>query len=201
MANKTKRDSPLVRSVHALDYYLTELERVGTKINSTDMTSAFDIEYVQKLMTRFAECGQRVSEELTNLSTQLHEARQRAEAVAQGVSAQAQLLTRRRNEQNEELEKFRILGEKVRDLNAAISQFRIPRTDDLTAEDRAKLTSNIPAFEAQLAVLIEELQDLQKSARNSRIKALEKNAESLAQTLQAVRKKLRDLSPSGDIKE
>jgi len=66
----------------------------------------------------------------------------------------------------------------------------------MTAEDRAKLTSHIPAFEAQLTTLIEELQTLRESARNSRMRALEKNAESLVQTLQVVRKKLRELSPS-----
>ena len=126
-------------------------------------------------------------------STQLHAARARAEAVAQGVSGQAELLNNRTNEQNEKLEKFRILGEKVGDLNATISQFRRPHGDRLTEEDRVKLTSNIPAFEAQLAVLIEELQDLRQSARDSRMKTLEKSAESLTQTLQAVRTKLRDL--------
>ena len=51
----------------------------------------------------------------------------------------------------------------------------------LTDEDRAKLTSNIPGFEAQLALLIEELENLRKSARNCRMKALEKKAESLVQ--------------------
>jgi len=195
MSNRAKRDSPLVKSVLALDNYLAELERVGTKINSTDMTSAFDVEYIHKLMTRFAECGQGVSEEVANLSTQLHEAQARAEAVAQGVSSRTELLNNRRNEQNEKLEEFRILGEKVRELTAAISRFRPPQGHGLTDKDRAELTSNVPGFEAQLALLIEELQNLRNSARNSRMKILEKNAESLAQTLQAVRKKLSDLSP------
>jgi len=40
MSNKNKRGSPLVRSVLALDSYLSDLERVGTKINGTDMGSA-----------------------------------------------------------------------------------------------------------------------------------------------------------------
>src|SRR5512138_3878375 len=117
----TKKSNPesssLVKAVVALDNYLTELERVGTKINSTDMTSDFDVEYIQKLMTRFAECGQGVSEEVTKLSLHLHEARARAEAVAQGVSSQAELFNNRRNEQNEKWEQFRVLGERVRELN------------------------------------------------------------------------------------
>src|SRR5437773_1523805 len=83
------------------------------------------------------------------------------------------------NEQNEKLEKFRILSERVRELNTAISEFRRPQGQGLTDEDRATLTSRIPALEAQLVGLIEELQDLRQSARNSRMRALEKNAESL----------------------
>ena len=130
---------------------------------------------------------------MNRLSTQLQEARARAEAVAQGVSAQAELLIVRRHEQSEKLEQFRILGERVRELNAAIGQFRRPEGHALTEEDRANLTSNIPAFAAQLALRIEELQDLRKSARDSRMKTLEKNAESLAQALEAVRKKLHDI--------
>jgi hypothetical protein len=121
MSNKSKRDSPLVKSVLALDNYLTELERVGTKINSTDMTADVDVEYIQKLMTRFAECGQGVSEEVTNLSTQLQEARARAEAVAQGVSGQAELLNNRRNEQNEKLERRISVSSEVRKVQAAFA--------------------------------------------------------------------------------
>jgi hypothetical protein len=87
----------------------------------------------------------------------------------------------RLNEQNEKLEAFRNLGEKVRDLNTAIGRLR---------DDREQLLSSIPAFEAQLSSLIEEADTLRQSAHSSRMRSLEKNAESLAQTLQAVRKKL-----------
>jgi uncharacterized phage infection (PIP) family protein YhgE len=194
MSNKDKRDSSLIKSVTALDDYLAELERVGTKINGIDMTCDVDLEFIQKLMTRFAECGEGVSKEVTNLSTELQQAQLRAQSIAQGVSKQAALLNTRRTEQNEKLEEFRILGEKVRDLNAAIGEFRRPKGGSFSAEDRARLMSNIPNFEAQMDSLIAELRDFAASARNSRMKALEKNAESLAQTLQAARKKLRELS-------
>ena len=193
MSNKAKRESPLVKSVLALDEHLSELERIGTKINSTNMESDFDVDFIQKLMTRFAECGQGISDEVSNLSTRLQEAQTRAQAVVQGVSRQAELFNARIKEQNEKMEEFRVLAEKVRDLNATISQFRRPGGDSLTQEGRARLTSSIPAIESQLSDLIEQLQTLRQSARNSRMKSLEKNAESLAQTLQAVRKKLGDL--------
>ena len=193
MSNKARQQSPLVKSVLALDQHLSELDRVGTKINSTDMTGDFDTEYIEKLMARFAECGQGVAEEVANLSTQLREAQVRAQAVAQQVTSQAELLGKRRAEVNAKLEEFRVLGEKVRDLNEAISPFRRHQGEALTAEDRAKLASNIPEFEARLSAVIEELQNFRKSARDSRMRALERNAESLVQTLEAARKKLSGL--------
>lgn len=187
MSNKNKDQSPLVKSVLALDNYLSELERVGTKINSTDMTSDFDIEFVHKLMTRFAECGQGISEEVTNLSRHLQEAQARAETIAQGVSQQAGRFQERRKEQDEKLDQFRVLGERVRELNAAIGEFR--RT-----EDRTKLAANLPPLQTQVTSLIDDLQKLRQSARDSRMRALEKNAESLVQTLQAVHQKLSKFS-------
>ena len=193
MSNKSKQDSPLVKSVLALDNYLSELERVGTKINSTDMTSDFDIDFVQKLMGRFAECGQGVSEEIAKLSTHLREAQTRAEGVAQGVTRQAELFQARRKEQDEKLEEFRILGERVKRLSASISELRRPKDAGMTTEDKQKLKSGIPGFEAELSLLIEDLQKLRESARTSRMKSLQKNAESLTQTLQAVQKKLREI--------
>jgi chromosome segregation ATPase len=181
MSNKDKRDSPLVKSVLALDHYLAELERVGAKINSIDMASDLDVEYVQKLMNHFTECGQGVAAEISNLSRELHGAQARAESVAQEVGRQAELFNIRRNEENEKLEAFRSLGEKVRDLNAAIGRLEC---------DHAQILDNIPVFDAQLSSLIEELETLRQSAYASRMRALAKNAESLMQSLQAVRKKL-----------
>jgi chromosome segregation ATPase len=181
MSNKDKRESPIVKSVLALDSYLTELDRVGAKINSIDMNSDFDAEYVQKLLTRFTECGHGVAAEVSNLSKELQEAQARAEAVSQGVGRQSELFNARLNEQNEKLEAFRSLGDKVRDLNTAIGRLR---------DDRAELVSSIPVFKAQLSSLIEESATLRQSARSSRMRVLEKNAESLVQTLQAIQKKL-----------
>ncbi len=174
MSNKSRKDSPLVQSVLALDNYLGELERVGTKINSTDMTSEIDVEFIQKLMNRFAECGQGVSSEVANLSARLQEAQTHAESIAQGVGRQAELFAARRKEHNERMEEFRMLSEKIRDLNTGIGQFR----------------DNPAGLDAQLSSLLEQLDKVRLSARNSRMRSLEKHAESLGQSLQAARKKL-----------
>jgi polyhydroxyalkanoate synthesis regulator phasin len=185
MSKKSNRDSPLVTSVLALQDHLSELERIGARINSSDLTGDIDVEHIQKLMNHFAACGQGISEEVNNFSRHLQDAQTRAESVAQEVSRQAEVFKIRRSEQNEKLEQFRLLGERVREINSAISVFR--------GEDRAALASNIPALESQLANLIEDLQEFRNTARSAQMKALAKNAESLTQSLQAVQVKLRDL--------
>jgi len=193
MTNTNKNDSPLVTSVLALQSHLSELERVGSKINAMDMTSDIDVEHVQKLLAHFAECGQGVSDEVSQLSLHLQQARERAESVAEGVSRQAEVFSARRKEQEEQLEKFRLLGQKVRELNATISLGLKPQSNGSTDADGFDLRSNLPNLEQQLTALIENLHDLRNSARTSRMKSLEKNAESLAQTLEAVQAKLRNL--------
>jgi len=179
MSNGSSHESPLVNSVLTLQDQLAELERLGGKITSMDMTGDIDAEFIQKLLLRFAECGQSISDEVKNLSTHLKQAQSRAEAVAEAVSRQANAFSIRRNEQNEYLEKFRLLGERVRTLNTS-----------LTGEEGTTLRSNLPVVEQQLAGLVEELQQLRNSARTSGLKTLEKSAESLAQSLQALQVKL-----------
>ena len=183
MSNGSKHNSPLVNSVLTLQNHLTELERIGSKITSTDMTSDVDVEFIQKLLMHFAECGQSVSDEVKSLSIHLKQAQARAEAVAEAVSRQANVFSGRNTEQSEHLERFRALGEKVHALNAS-----------LTGEDGAALRSNLPLVQQQLGALIEELQQLRDSARTSRMKTMEKSAESLAQSLQALQLKLSGLA-------
>jgi chromosome segregation ATPase len=193
MPNKVN-DSPLVRSVLALDNHLSELERIGAKINATDLSGDFDLDHLQKLLSRFAECGRGISEEVTSLSAHLQDAQTRAEGVARGVSQQAELFNTRRHEHEQKVEQFRLLGEKVRELNMTIAKFRSPDRGRLNDEERAKLKAELPAFEDQLKSVVDELQNLRQSAREAGMKNLAKSAESLVQTLQTAQKRLHDIS-------
>ena len=189
MTDRNKPDSPLVNAVAALHDHLSELERLGGKINSLDMTSDVDVDHVQKLLARFAECGQSISTEVSNLSLHLRDAQARAESVAQKVSHQADVFRKHRESHDEHLERFRDIGEKVRELNTAMVQ----QSPEGSPGGNGGMTFDVPAVEQQLAALVEELQDLRNSARTSRLKTLEKSAESLVQSLQALQLKLRHL--------
>ncbi|HET9220143.1 MAG TPA: hypothetical protein VFR18_24400 [Terriglobia bacterium] len=182
MSDKTRSDSLLVTSVLRLENHLSELERIGGKINAMDMTADIDVEHIQKLLALFTDCGEEISEEVKNLSTHLQQAQARAEAVAGEVSRQASAFNARRNEQNAHLERLRLLGEKVHELNAT-----------LTGDDQSVLAPRMPIIADQLSGLIGELQELRSAARSSRMRSLERTAEALVQSLQALQTKLQNL--------
>lgn len=192
--SENKNKSAMVQSVLALDEYFQELERLGNKINSLEMKSDFDFEHAQRLISRFAECGQLVSDEVMNLSNSLADARARAETMAQGVAERANMLNDRKTVEHQKLEEFRLLGEKVRELTIALTQFHRPAHAELTEADKIEISHGLAALEKKLEPLIEQAQNLKKEAQLSKMKVLESNAEALSQTLQAVRQKLGSLN-------
>ena len=193
MSESKKVSSPLVTAVLALDEHFAELERVGSKIVSMEIKSEFELEHVQKLLARFAECGQGVSDEVTVLSQLLTEARSRAEKIAQGVAERAAEVQARKSDEQKKFEEFNALGSKVRELSAGLASLRRPEGEHLTVEERTKLSQSLSQFEAQLGPLIERAQRLRREAHESKMKSLEQNADSLTQTLQSIQGKLSGL--------
>ena len=181
-----------MNSVVALQQDLSELDRIGGKINGMEMTSEMDLEYVQKLLGRFAECGIRVSQKLHEFSSHLQEAQARAEAVTQGVSHQTESFNAIRDQQNLLIDRFQELGEKVRELNARVGQ--VAGAQD--SGNSETLKSALPAVEQDLKLLIADLEDLGAASGASRMRKLEQNVHSLKQTLQALQTKLQHISSS-----
>lgn len=195
-ANK-KEQSELVKSVLKLDAHFSDLERLGEKLNGMELKTEFDYEQAQRYLNLFAECGQGISDEIMNLSGRLNEARIRAEGVTKTVAEKAEQLNARKTEAQKKFDEFRALGEKVRAMSDAMAQLRKPEGEKLSAEDRAQLAMRLAEFENQLSPLIEQAQNLRKDAHDSKMKTLEQNADSLTQTLRAIRQKLGGLNLSG----
>ena len=190
MNNKMKNPSPLVESVLKLDNYLSEIVRLGAKIESMDLKSDFDFEQTQRLMNHFAECGQGVTDEIIQLSTRLNEARAQAEAAAAIVAARAELVQARQNEHQQKAIAFQALGAKVRDLTLSLNDLKRSEGETLSDEDRAKMSMRLTDFELQLRPLIEEARLMRQEAQASKLKALEQGADSLVQSLSAISQRL-----------
>lgn len=195
MAKLEAVKSPLVQSVLALDDHFNALERLGEKIKELPLKSESDQDQMRKMLLRFAEHGQGVSDEVSRLSTNLVEARQRAEAVATEVGKRAEELSGMNATQQEVWDRFRALNEKVMSLNKGISTLKRPPDTELTDEDRIQIAGALKEFDSLFEPLIEESKIIRQEARDKNIKTLEGNADSLTQTLQSVREKIRVLNP------
>ncbi len=196
MSKTESTKSALVQSVLALDEQFAGLERLGEKIVSMSLNSESDQDQMRKLLARFSEYGQGVSTEVTKLSTSLNEARARAERVAAEVARRAEELSGMNATQQGVWDRFRALSAKVQILNQGISALKKPEDSEYTDEDRKQLTASLQEMDALFDPLIEESQNIRKEAQNLKIKTLESNADSLAQTLQSVRQKIRVLNSS-----
>lgn len=194
MAKNVKDQSPLVASVLALDSHLADLERLGAKINEAQMKSDFDREQMRRLLTHFAEYGQNVAHEVTELSTHLNAARARAEEVAVGVAKRATELESRQADHKSQWDQFQALNERVRALNASISCLRRPEGVILSADEQDHLAASLGGLDLQLEPLIAEAERIRAQAQQTNVKLLEQNADALAQSLLAVRQKIRGLS-------
>jgi hypothetical protein len=188
-----KQQSLLVEAVTSLDSYFSELERIGNKIISLDMKTEFELAQAQKLMLRFAECGEAVTKEVLNLSNCLNEARSRADMIASGVAEKAAILNSRKTNEQEKFELFRQLGERVQTLVSDMNRLKRPEDSTLTDKDRQQIAKELAQFESELNPLIEEAQNLRREAHYSKMRTLEQNADSLAQTLLAARQKISSL--------
>lgn len=189
-SNKNKEQSPLVQSVVSLDGHFTQLERLSEKIDEIKLKSETDFAQVRRLMARFAEHGEAVSQEIVELSNQLQNARARAEAAAAIVSAKAEILQARQDDEEKKMATFRALAEKVNVLGQGIKDLRRPEGEAISEEERAQIVTRMAALEFQLQPLIEEAQNLKNEAHESRMKGLEQQAESLTQSLINVSQKL-----------
>lgn len=194
--NRNKEKSTLVHSVQNLDQHSQNLERIGSQIASLEMRSEFDFEHAERLMLRFAEAGEGLSNEVEILATELQEVRLKAEAVSQLVASRVEQLKQRKIAIHEKREKFGQLTGKVQDLNSAIARLR-PSEGSIPSEtERTLMLKSLSEFEGQFESLIQEARSLRAEAHEFKLKSLEQNADALAQTLQSAKSKIVSLTPS-----
>jgi hypothetical protein len=189
-AKKIKNPSSLVLSVLTLDEHFSELKRLSERIDEMDLKSNFDFEQSEKLINRFAEAGQNISNDIVLFVNELNEARTQAETAAQKVAAKAELLKAKKEDNQQKLSRFEALSQKVSQLNEKLVQFRPADEQNLSEAERTEIKSRLLEIRGQLDSFIEEAEVLKDIGYQSKIKVLEQNADSMRQTLIAVGKKI-----------
>jgi chromosome segregation ATPase len=192
--NTSKKDSSaLVQTVIALDHHFSELERIGAMISDMKLRTDSEFEYGRRLMGYFAEAGEGVTAEITQLSKLLNEARARAEQVGHLVEARTEELSARRGEQEILNEKFEALALKVGEIGAELNSFKRDPNEEMSEADRAEITAKLNQVGLRLGPFILEAKRIRDEARSAKIKSVDQKAESMTQTLQGLQSKLQAL--------
>jgi seryl-tRNA synthetase len=118
----------------------------------------------------------------------LEELRQSIEKSAQRVTACSAALEERHRLSQGLHERLRSLGEMASKVTATIEG--LPKPRNISEEDKLLIAESIPTFSLQLGVLVEEALRLKNDAASANMRNLERNSDSLRQTLQSARNHL-----------
>jgi hypothetical protein len=188
-----KQQSDFAQAALALDADFEQLERLSGELDRLAIDSDSGLERAKALLLRFGECGQRIGDEMQALARSLEEARTRAEASANRVAERAAAIQKRQIEADRLLQRFQALSEMVRKVTEAAGALQQSLKKDASDEERRALIRNLPELDSKLGVLIDEAFKIRQDAQEANLKTLHRNADSLGQTLQSVRRKLGSL--------
>jgi len=179
-----------------LDSDFSELERLSGQLERLDLLSDAGLERAKEILAHFGECGSRIGDGVQRLAKELDEARIRAEKAAEAVSQRASQVQERQQACDRMAEKFNALTEMVRKVSALIAQLKKAEGEPMSAEEKTLLAQQLPGFEAQIGVLVDEALKLKDEAQEANMKTLVRNADSLSQTLISAKRKLGSLNPN-----
>jgi chromosome segregation ATPase len=190
MNKNLKELSPFAEAALKLDEDFQELERLAGSLERAEIDSDAGLERSRDLLGKFGECSSRIGSEIQALASSLEDSRSRAEKAAESAARRAALIQERMNRTNSLNERFKNLAEMVRMVSDGIAQFKKPGGQQMTEEERKFLSGKLPELDSQMSDLGAQALKLKAEAKQENMKLLEKNADSLGQTLESARQKL-----------
>lgn len=181
--------TPFARVALKLDRELTELARLGDQISGTEIESDNGLDEGIRILNRVSQCGQ-IAETMKEFSTSLQEARGKAEAATKLVAERAQLIQQRRQAQDQLQQRLTAIKEKVKAVGASLAGFGEPVKGDLSQEDKRRIAAELAGLQAPMSGFIETIQAIKAEAARSNFKRLERQADSMIDSLQASRRKI-----------
>lgn len=191
MSNTNKKNpSAIVQSVLDLDETFEEMKRMSKRIENLEIRGDSDFEQLRDFMARYAQSAESIGTHVATFSQALIEARTQAETSAAMVAARAEMLQSLHNERQKKMEAFHALNAKVTTLTLSLKDLNQNTSVNMTDSDRSEVTQRLVDLANQLGPLIEEAQNIRQQAQASKMTALEKEANSLRQSLVEVNNRL-----------
>lgn len=195
MSTEKKELSVFAQAAMALDADFTTLAVTSAELERLDIQSDAGLKRGKILLARFAECGQRVGANIQALSGALNQAQADASGAAKIVSDKAAAIQERQQHEDSLLHRFNFLNETLRKFNEAVTKLRdLSKGEGGTGGEGAFIAEHVPGLSAKLGELVEEVGKIEADAKAANMKTLQKDANSLGQSMQSMRRKLESLA-------
>lgn len=195
MSKKAKDElSDFARAALALDVRFEEFCRLSQELQRVTIDSDSGLERARILLKDLNECREGFTPASQDMARALEDARQRTALAAQAIETQEQAVQQRISHVENMLTRYRLLGDTVRRVTTAVSELKYSPGHGLSQAEQTLLQSKMPELSQQMGIVVDEARKLMDEAREANMKTLERNADSLRQSVQASMHRFTQLS-------
>jgi hypothetical protein len=177
--------TPFGRAALKLDREFAELARVGEQMARVDVESDGGLAEGIRILNRAAQHGEGLAAVMQDFSASLQEARGQAEAAMKLVGERAQLIRARRRQQDQLQERLTRLREDMKTAGAGLAGFSPPEKSGLSEADKRRIAAELERLQEPMNRFIAAAREIKAEAARSRFKRLERQADSMIDSLQA----------------
>jgi len=172
-----------------LDRDFSELERLSAKIERLNLESESDLDHAVKLLGEFALQGQEIGRDMQEFSKALEAARERSDAAAKSVSERAGRVQERQQRRAQLQERLVRLEQELKTANAGLTGGR-KGDREASEEEKARIKTQFAELRSRLSEFIEPAEKIRDEAAQLKFRRIERDAQSMLDTLLALRRKL-----------
>jgi hypothetical protein len=188
--------SPFGRLALRLDSQFAELVRAGEQMSKVTLDSDAGLDEGIRILNKVAQYGESLAATMQDFAQALQQSRDEAEAATKLVAERAQLIKSRKETQDALEAKLERVKEEVKAAGAQLSSAQQAGNGALSEEDRARIAAELQKLQAPMTRFIEAAQAIKAEAADGNFKRVERQAESMIDSLEASRRKIAQaLSP------
>ncbi|MBI1860673.1 MAG: hypothetical protein HYR96_07125 [Deltaproteobacteria bacterium] len=191
MEKRNQSLSPFAESALALDGELTQFEKLAAEMERLDLNSDKGMARAGTILTDINNCRTRLESTMNGVVTTLAEAQKRNTQGEATVARNTELFIARKRDADRLMEKLKTIGESVRGLNKTVGEVKITSVETLTPDERVTIVDQINESTNPLDHLVNETSNLVEEARSLNMRLLERNADTLRQSLQSAKNRLK----------
>jgi len=197
MAKSPDLDSELTRCAEVVERELRRLEELSRSARNIKLSSEKNLARAARGLQQALEQQERLANELRALGQAMLGMQTRQEAAMLPLQARALELQARMARHGEHMQRFGALGERAKDVVAALVEISSSGADAPGAQGATLLVH----ADQRIGALITEIEAMREAARADEFPEVEREAHSLEQRLEAARERLSQLVRAKSIGE